>query len=149
MEVLATKKNIGFHMHIAENVPLVLNGDKERITQIIINLLSNAFKFTDTGQVDLSFTWQDAVIMQVKDTGKGIAPHALNFIFDEFRQEDQTIQRSHGGTGLGLAICRKLTTLMDGSIQVESTLSVGTTFTVRLPLKPVQDVTVDEMEAMA
>ena len=149
MEVLAFKKNIGFHMTIADDVPMVLHGDKTRIEQIIINLISNAFKFTDKGQVDLSFVWQDDLVIRVKDTGKGIAPHALDYIFEEFRQENETTQRTHGGTGLGLAICRKLAELMGGTIKVESTLDEGTTFTVRLPLKPVQNVAEDEMEEMA
>ena len=141
MQVLATRKNIGFQVNIAENMPMVLQGDKDRITQIIINLLSNAFKFTDKGQVELNFSWQDEVTIEVRDTGKGIAPHALNYIFEEFRQEDETTQRTHGGTGLGLAICRKLAELMGGTVTVSSVLGEGTTFTVKLPLKPVENMT--------
>jgi signal transduction histidine kinase len=149
MEILAIKKNIGFHVTIADDVPSVLHGDKDRIAQIIINLLSNAFKFTDKGQVDLTFAWQDAVIIKVRDTGKGIAPTALEYIFEEFRQESENTQRTHGGTGLGLAICRKLAELMGGTITVESILGEGTTFSVQLPLKPVQNVTEGEMEELA
>jgi signal transduction histidine kinase len=149
MEILAIKKNIGFHVTIADNVPSVLHGDKDRIAQIIINLLSNAFKFTDKGQVDLTFAWQDAVIIKVRDTGKGIAPTALEYIFEEFRQESENTQRTHGGTGLGLAICRKLAELMGGTITVASILGEGTTFAVHLPLKPVQNVAQDEMEELA
>jgi signal transduction histidine kinase len=141
MQVLAIRKNIGFQVNIAETMPMVLQGDKDRISQIIINLLSNAFKFTDKGQVELNFSWQDEVTIQVSDTGKGIAPHALNYIFEEFRQEDETTQRTHGGTGLGLAICRKLAELMGGTITVSSIVGEGTTFTVKLPLKPVENMT--------
>ena len=75
--------------------------------------------------------------MQVIDTGIGIPPHAINYIFDEFRQIDGTSKRAYGGTGLGLAIVRNLCRMMEGTIHVSSKLNEGSTFTVTLPLRPV------------
>jgi signal transduction histidine kinase len=77
--------------------------------------------------------WQ----IQVTDTGIGIPPHAINYIFDEFRQLDGTSKRAYGGTGLGLAIVRNLCRMMEGTVQVSSKLNEGSTFTVTLPLRPV------------
>ncbi|MBC7813150.1 MAG: hypothetical protein H7175_18475, partial [Burkholderiales bacterium] len=123
---------------IAPEVPDVFYGDEGRITQVAINLLSNAFKFTANGTVRLEMTWEnDALLMRVIDTGIGIAPHALSYIFDEFRQVDATSQRKYGGTGLGLAIVRKLCNLMGGNVNVESALGAGSIFTVTLPLHAV------------
>lgn len=75
-------------------------------------------------------TWQ----IEVTDTGVGIAPHALNFIFDEFRQIDGSTRRVYGGSGLGLAIVRNLTRMMEGNVNVKSVVAQGSTFTVTLPL---------------
>jgi signal transduction histidine kinase len=94
----------------------------------------------------VAFLWENQLVIQVKDTGQGIPPHALQYIFDEFRQVDGTTQRTHGGTGLGLAIVRKLAELMGGSVNVESEIAKGTTFTVRLPLQAVQHMTDNELE---
>ncbi len=136
MEVLATQKNLDFTVTVDPLLPEVIEGDEERISQIVINLLSNAFKFTSKGSVTLALKRQnDTWIAQVTDTGIGIAPHALTYIFDEFRQVDGSSARAYGGSGLGLAIARKLCHLMSGDIQVSSTLGVGSTFTVTLPLK--------------
>ena len=85
----------------------------------------------------------------MKDTGKGIASNALEHIFEEFRQESETTHRTHGGTGLGLAIVRKLAQAMGGDVQVESELGTGTTFTIRLPLPPIHDVSELDVEEMA
>jgi len=134
-EVLADQKGLGFEVNVDESLPQTLYGDSERLSQIGINLLSNAFKFTDTGKVTLSMQkkgqfWQ----ISVTDTGIGIPPHAQQYIFDEFRQVDGTSMRSYGGTGLGLAITRKLVLMMNGTIKVESIMGKGSVFTVMLPL---------------
>jgi signal transduction histidine kinase len=111
-------------------------GDHERITQIANNLLSNAVKFTDKGKVSLNLDYTDkSFIIQVTDTGIGIPPHALQFIFDEFRQVDNSSKRQHGGTGLGLSITRRLCKLMGGEVSVKSLQGEGSTFTVVLPLE--------------
>ena len=112
-------------------------GDEPRVEQVAINLISNAFKFTAEGSVTLDIgvnqdahTWTIRVI----DTGIGIPPHALDLIFEEFRQVDGSPTRAYTGSGLGLAIVRNLVRLMNGSIVVESELGKGSTFTVTLPL---------------
>lgn len=133
--VLAEQKNIEFITMVEPEVPETLYGDTIRLTQIVNNLLSNAFKFTEVGNVQLIVKsslshWQIRVI----DSGIGIPSHALNYIFDEFRQVDGSTTRAYGGTGLGLAITRNLCLMMGGSIQVESTLQKGSTFTVTLPV---------------
>jgi signal transduction histidine kinase len=112
-------------------------GDPARIKQIAINLISNAIKFTEEGHVHVfvrnlnSETWE----IRVSDTGAGIPSHMQEVIFDEFRQVDQTARREHGGTGLGLAIVLNLCMMMGGTVRVTSTLGVGSTFAVRLPLE--------------
>jgi signal transduction histidine kinase len=133
---LADQKGLEFQVSLDERLPKVVIGDADRLKQIVLNLLSNAFKFTEKGHVRLEVrrqsehTW--AVL--VSDTGAGIPAHAQEYIFDEFRQVDGTTQRQHGGTGLGLAIVRNLTMMMAGNVRVHSELGQGSTFTVLLPL---------------
>lgn len=136
LQVLATQKSLNFTVNVAPNMPTTIYGDTERLTQIAMNLLSNAFKFTEAGSVDLRITregenWK----IEVQDTGIGIPPHAQNYIFDEFRQLDGSSTRVYGGTGLGLAITRKLAMVMSGNVRVSSALNEGSTFIVTLPLK--------------
>ncbi len=134
-QVLANKHGIEFISELDSSLPGTLIGDRQRIEQIVTNLLSNAFKFTDEGSVTLSTTVEDnSWRIVVKDTGIGIPPHALDYIFEEFRQVDGSSTRIYQGTGLGLAITRNLVLMMDGKIGVESTLQEGSTFTVTLPL---------------
>ena len=138
MSVLAEQKQLAFNIEIDPELPDEIFGDSDRISQIAINLLSNAFKFTESGSVTLSMRRKDnAWQMQVTDTGIGIPPHAINYIFDEFRQLDGTSKRAYGGTGLGLAIVRNLCRMMEGTVQVTSKLNEGSIFTVTLPLRPV------------
>ena len=140
MSVLAEKKNLTFDVNVDPVLPTQIYGDAERLSQITINLLSNAFKFTDKGSVSLNIKRSDlSWIIEVADTGIGIPPHALNYIFDEFRQVDGSTTRVYGGSGLGLAIVRNLCQMMDGTIKVTSELKMGSTFTVTLPLKPVAE----------
>ncbi|HVU12453.1 MAG TPA: ATP-binding protein [Phototrophicaceae bacterium] len=138
MGVLAERKHLQFITQIDDDLPEQLFGDPERLSQIAINLLSNAFKFTESGSVTLALHRDDnAWQMQVIDSGIGIPPHAINYIFDEFRQLDGSSTRAYGGTGLGLAIVRNLCRMMEGTVQVSSKLNEGSTFTVTLPLRPV------------
>jgi len=138
MSVLAQKKGLSMDINIDPSLPREIYGDSERLSQIAINLLSNAFKFTEKGGVTLSLKRTDpSWIIEVADTGIGIPPHALNYIFDEFRQVDGSTTRVYGGSGLGLAIVRNLCRMMDGSIAVTSELDRRSVFTVTLPLKPV------------
>lgn len=144
MESLAVKSNLEFRTIISPDMPEVLQGDEKRVEQVLVNLLSNAFKFTKAGSVTLSIeanhddgTWN----LEVADTGIGIPPHAINVIFEEFRQLDGSYSRAYTGSGLGLAITRNLVRVMGGKIAVKSTVDVGSTFTVTLPMS-LQDVPV-------
>jgi signal transduction histidine kinase len=136
MSVLAENKGLTFEVHIDPTLPETLIGDTERLTQITTNLLSNAFKFTHQGSVTLNIRrdGSDCWIIQVSDTGVGIPPHALNYIFEEFRQVDGTTKRSYGGSGLGLAIVRNLIRMMNGNVKATSELGKGSVFTVTLPV---------------
>ena len=135
MVVLAERENLQFTMKVDPMLPPLLVGDIQHVEQVVINLLSNAFKFTEEGTVSLAFGVQGSNwTIAVKDTGIGVPPHALDLIFEEFRQVDGTAARAYKGSGLGLAITRHLVRVMGGKIGVESTLGEGSTFTVLLPL---------------
>jgi signal transduction histidine kinase/ActR/RegA family two-component response regulator len=113
----------------------VFRGDPTRVRQIVFNLLSNAAKFTERGQIRVTAArTQAGVRLTVADTGIGMSAEAVGRMFEKFSQADASITRRFGGTGLGLSICRELTTLMGGTIAVESTPGEGSTFTVELPL---------------
>jgi signal transduction histidine kinase/CheY-like chemotaxis protein len=132
----AVAKRIELRVDVARGVGTVL-GDPNRLQQVMWNLLSNAVKFTPNGgmvQVMLGRDGQDVVI-RVADSGIGIEPDFLPYVFDRFRQQDASITRKHGGLGLGLSIARQLVELHGGTIAVASPgTHAGTTFTVRLPL---------------
>lgn len=135
MEILAEQKGLEFSLAAEPGMPMEIQADHDALTKIVMNLLSNAIKFTHEGTVQGRFARQgDRIIFTVKDTGIGIAPHAQQYIFEEFRQVDGSATREYGGTGLGLAIVQRLVRLMEGTIRVESTLGEGSTFTVSLPL---------------
>jgi len=108
--------------------------DRDKLKQILLNLLSNAAKFTDEGSIAVRARRDgDCLVLMVADTGVGMPREALGYIFEEFRQVDMSSTRKHGGTGLGLAIVRKLTTLLGGTVTAESELGKGSTFTVIVP----------------
>lgn len=137
--VLAEQKGLAFDVQVDSSLPDHVYGDEESISKIAINLIGNAIKFTEKGSVSVKVEKQDdnmAIIVQ--DTGIGIPPHAREFIFDEFRQVDQSSKRVHGGTGLGLAIVQKLTRKMGGTVTLQSEVGVGSTFAVVLPLQSKQ-----------
>jgi len=134
VEPMMTSKRLAFRKIIAAQCP-PLQTDKTKLKQILLNLLSNAVKFTNRGSIRLQVDREpDAVILRVADTGVGIRPDEIEAIWEDFRQLDQSRTRSHGGTGLGLSIARRLTEQLGGQVRVESTLGVGTTFILRLPL---------------
>ncbi len=134
-------KNIDFKCLIAEGVPEAITGDDERLKQILSNLISNAFKFTEKGFIHLSVsvknkTEQSAtLIFSVKDSGIGVAKEKLATIFERFEQADSDTTKLYGGTGLGLSIVKKLITLQGGNINAESELGKGAIFTFTLPVK--------------
>jgi signal transduction histidine kinase len=135
MSVLGEKKGLAFETVIGPDVPDTIYGDSDRITQIVTNLLSNAFKFTQRGSVKLEVKREeDYLLIQVSDTGIGIPPHAINYIFDEFRQVDGSSTRVYGGSGLGLSIVRNMCRIMGGNVKAASVLGKGSVFTATLPL---------------
>ena len=134
----ATARNISIHCHLADSNTLI-QGDEQRLQQVIWNLLSNAVKFTPNGgQVDIFLTAEDdQVQIKVTDTGQGIEASFLPHVFEYFRQADGSMTRSRNGLGLGLAIVRYLVELHGGTITAESPgLEQGSTFTVNLPNTP-------------
>jgi CheY-like chemotaxis protein/anti-sigma regulatory factor (Ser/Thr protein kinase) len=115
--------------------PVLLLGDAFRIRQILTNLLDNAVKFTEQGEVVLQLGYQEGVLsLDVRDTGIGIPAQAHQRIFESFSQVEATAGRRYGGSGLGLSICRQLAVRMGGTIVFESEAGKGSRFTVRLPL---------------
>jgi signal transduction histidine kinase/DNA-binding response OmpR family regulator/CHASE3 domain sensor protein len=131
---VAQNKGLVFTTKVAPNCPAIITTDAQRFEQILKNLLSNAFKFTENGTVTLSATARRGEIaVSVVDTGIGIPEQHQHSVFDAFRQADGTISRQFGGTGLGLSISRELVRLLGGSIQLESRPGIGSTFTVLLP----------------
>jgi signal transduction histidine kinase len=134
--VLAERKNIGFELTLDPHLPETVYGDEEAISKVALNLLSNAIKFTEQGKVSLSLSnGGDNWRIIVADTGIGIPPHAREYVFEEFRQVDQTSKRKYGGTGLGLAIVQKYTRTMGGTVTLQSEVGEGSTFTISLPLQ--------------
>jgi PAS domain S-box-containing protein len=132
---LAQKKGITLRTEISPDASIVV-GDQRRTEQVLLNLLGNALKFTDSGEVCVRCTRdQNWLVTAVRDTGIGIDPQFLQTIFEPFRQADSGLARKREGTGLGLSICKRLVQLMGGSISVASVPGQGSTFTVRLPLE--------------
>ena len=133
----AAAKSLSLCIMLPEDLPPVL-GDATAIHQIVLNLVGNAVKFTEAGEVRISATATvDEVAVAVSDTGIGMSPEALPGIFEEFQQVDHGMTRRYEGAGLGLAIARKLAELMDGRLTVESRPGRGSTFTLHLAPAPV------------
>ncbi|THD58592.1 PAS domain-containing hybrid sensor histidine kinase/response regulator [Phenylobacterium sp.] len=138
-KALVEDKDVCFRVILSPSGEGCWRVDPKRVRQILHNLVSNAVKFTERGSVVVEIGHDGAnLTMQVKDTGIGIARDRLPHVYDRFVQADTSMTRRYGGSGLGLAICRDLVTLMDGTIAVDSTLGVGTTFTVNLPSAPAE-----------
>lgn len=136
VEPLVRDRRLSFTVDVGPDLP-VLRTDRTKVRQILLNLISNAVKFTDRGSVEVAaalLEGGDAIRISVVDTGAGIAPAHLERIFEDFRQLDQSTTKRHGGTGLGLSITRKLVALLGGRIRVRSELGSGSEFTVELPL---------------
>ena len=137
---LATEKDVSFAVTVAPEARGVWAGDPTRVRQIVYNLVSNAVKFTDRGEVSVAVSVAAPhLVFKVSDTGPGIAADRLGALFQKFVQADTSTTRRFGGSGLGLAICRELATLMGGDIEATSAPGRGSVFTVRLPLTRVGD----------
>jgi signal transduction histidine kinase len=140
-ESLARAKGLALTSKVAPGLP-VGNGDARRLTQVLLNLVGNAIKFTDKGGVEIRAAEKDERFkISVVDSGSGIAPADQGKIFEEFQQVDNTSTRKKGGTGLGLSISKKIVELHGGGITVESELGTGSTFTISIPVnaQPVKE----------
>ncbi|MBL4783336.1 MAG: response regulator [Porticoccaceae bacterium] len=137
---LADKKQLDLRSQLASSLPLHFYGDSMRLTQILMNLVANAIKFTHHGKVCLSVSVADEssqnawLLFSIEDTGIGIAKDKVLSIFEAFHQADGSISRQYGGTGLGLAIASQLIELFDGELTVASKLGLGSTFSFTIPL---------------
>ncbi|MBY4899008.1 response regulator [Cupriavidus sp. AU9028] len=133
---VSAQKNVKFRTERAPGTPAGMVTDPMRLQQILRNLLSNAFKFTERGEVTLTVAahGKDGVRFEVRDTGIGIPKEKQEIIFEAFQQADGTTSRRYGGTGLGLSISRQLAGLLNGSLSVASEPGIGSTFTLTLPL---------------
>ena len=130
----AAAKGIAIEMTTQPGMPARCLSDPLRLKQILLNLLSNALKFTSAGKVRVSIARDDGdLVLRVSDTGIGMTAEQLSRVFDAFEQADGSTTRSHGGTGLGLAITRRLVVLLGGTIEANSTPGAGSIFEVRLP----------------
>jgi signal transduction histidine kinase len=135
LEPLATDKKLAFKVEVAAKLPAG-HGDGRRLTQVLINLVGNAIKFTDAGEIVITAGSADGSFqVSVRDTGPGISMADQVKLFQEFQQADNTITRKKGGTGLGLAISKRIIEMHGGKIWVESQVGQGSTFSFTLPVR--------------
>ena len=134
-ESLAKGKGLTLVSKVEEGLPIG-RGDERRLTQVLLNLVGNAIKFTDKGSVEIAARTADGFFdICVHDTGPGIALEDQKRIFDEFHQLDNSSTRSKGGTGLGLAISKRLVEMHGGTLTVDSVLGEGSTFRIVVPVR--------------
>ncbi|WP_180903972.1 response regulator, partial [Flavobacterium chungangense] len=158
---ISEAKHLRFNIIMDEELPELMETDSQRLNQILKNLLSNSFKFTEKGEVKLKIykannNWktnnlslenaEDVVAFEISDTGIGISKEKQNIIFEAFQQAEGSTSRKYGGTGLGLSISRGLSDLLGGSIELESETNVGSKFTLFLPLKYVHVAEVENID---
>jgi signal transduction histidine kinase len=135
VETLAASKNLAFKVEMAPNLPAG-RGDERRLTQVLLNLVGNAIKFTDKGEIMIKASAADGTYnLAVRDTGPGISEADQQKLFQEFQQADSSITKAKGGTGLGLAISKRIIEMHGGRIWVESQPGQGSTFSLTLPIK--------------
>lgn len=140
-KIIADQKKLEFRCSFDSEIPSQLLGDPTRLRQILLNLLSNAFKFTESGFVTITANSKShgpssvMLFIVISDSGIGIAPDKINTIFDDYTQAEESINRKFGGTGLGLSIVKRLVEMMHGTIEVKSELNIGTSFTCQIPFE--------------
>ncbi len=144
LQTLADKKSLLISLRVTSKVSKI-ETDESRLHQILTNILSNAIKFTEKGEIKIRAKSDDkSVFISVEDTGIGISEKDIETIFDEFRQVDGSSTRAFEGTGLGLAIARKLTAALNGNLTVKSTVGKGSLFTLEIPIKWKGDYIIDK-----
>ena len=137
LEPIILRSKLAVTVDVPKDLPPMVS-DRQKVKQILLNLLSNALKFTHQGSITISArrnVKDRTMALSVVDTGIGIAPADQGRIFEDFRQLDNSPTRAYGGTGLGLSICRRLAQMLDGSITLRSQVGKGSTFTLVLPIK--------------
>ena len=145
MSLTSLEKGLNFRITYSSSLPEKIHGDPLRISQILLNICNNAFKFTDKGQVHVYFDYkyennEHFLQIKIEDTGIGLSKQEIDNIFQSFTQADGSTSRKYGGTGLGLTIVKQLTELMGGHISVSSKKDHGSCFNVSIKMKPVTDV---------
>jgi len=134
-ESLAQGKSLALKTEVAHDLPFGI-GDEQRLTQVLLNLVGNAIKFTDVGEVRIAAAVRGGrFAVAVTDTGPGIPPEEQHKIFEEFHQVDNSNTKRKGGTGLGLAIAKQIVEMHGGRIWVESSVGKGSTFRMELPVR--------------
>ena len=145
----ADAKGVGMRLVVEPGVPRLILSDPQRMRQILLNLVGNAIKFTERGEVRLRVSADASLItFHVEDTGMGISPAALLTLFEPFVQADSSTTRRFGGSGLGLSIVRRLVEAMGGRVSVESEVAVGSVFRVTLPLEALEECEPEEQVAV-
>jgi signal transduction histidine kinase/ligand-binding sensor domain-containing protein/ActR/RegA family two-component response regulator len=145
LSVVAQRKGLDFRVLLADDLPKTVEGDPDRLRQVLSNLTDNAVKFTDRGRIQvLAFCdpkpeFKDRIHFSVRDTGQGIPREQWDVVFEPFRQADGSATRRFGGTGLGLSICSRLVEQMEGQLTLDSEPGVGSTFSFAVPLPEAED----------
>jgi len=140
LDPVISRSKLSVRPRLAEHPPVV-QSDRQKVKQIVVNLLSNALKFTHQGSIEVAVALnraERAAAISVTDTGIGIAREHHERIFEDFRQVDDSPSRQYGGTGLGLAICRRLANALGGRITLRSEIGEGSTFTLTIPMDALQ-----------
>jgi signal transduction histidine kinase len=140
LDPVIARSKLAVTPRLSPELPLV-HSDRQKVKQIIVNLLSNALKFTHQGGIEIAVEFSEGerlALVSVTDTGIGISTEHHEKIFEDFRQVDDSPSRQYGGTGLGLAICRRLANALGGRITLRSTLGRGSTFTLTVPAETLQ-----------
>jgi signal transduction histidine kinase len=140
LDAVIARSKLTVTPHLSSEGPLVFS-DRQKVKQIVVNLLSNALKFTHQGSIEINVEFDPGThqaSIEVTDTGIGIAVEHHERIFEDFRQVDDSPSRQYGGTGLGLAICRRLAMALGGRITLHSTVGQGSSFTLTIPVEAPQ-----------
>jgi len=148
-EELTKEKNLTFSVRQGQNLPEYLISDQRKLYQILVNLISNAVKFTEKGKIQLYvYKLKSHLYFEVRDTGIGISKDNIEKVFEKFSQIDSSAQKKYKGTGLGLALCKDLVTLLNGQINIESELDKGSLIRFSIPFQTADEMQISEVEVL-